>query len=112
VITQLYEIANPSNFYAIDQGAWPSDFTTTPGAVTSTTGAVMDSTSWVTYADDAAYTLYFTTYEYVPKDGTLTLDMPEGVVIASSPVAGFSTTATGLRYSSHQSAKLELKAAQ
>lgn len=111
VMTQLYEIASPSNFYGIDQGVWPSDFTTTPGAVTSTTGKVMDSTTWVTYADNAAYTIYFTTYEYIPKNGILKLEMPDGVTITSSPVSGFSTTASGLGYSTHQPSYLELKAA-
>ena len=72
----------------------------------------MESTSWVTYADGAAYTIHFTTYQYIPKDGILTVEMPAGVEIAASPVAGFSTSATGLAYSSYQSGKLLLKAAQ
>lgn len=71
----------------------------------------MDSTTWVTYADNAAYTIYFTTYEYIPKNGILKLEMPDGVTITSSPVSGFSTTASGLGYSTHQPSYLELKAA-
>ena len=45
----------------------------------------MESTKWETYADDAAYTIHFTIYEYIPKGGMLTLEMPEGVSITSSP---------------------------
>lgn len=46
----------------------------------------MESTTWVTYADDAAYTIHFTTYQYIPKNGILTLEMPEGAEITSNPV--------------------------
>lgn len=85
VITQLYEIAEPATVYAIDEGSWPTDFTTTPGAVTSTTGKVMEASTFVTYAAKAAYTISFTTYQYIPKGGILTLAMPTGVEIASDP---------------------------
>jgi hypothetical protein len=112
VITQLYEIADPSKVYAIDEGAWATDFTTTPGAVTSTTGKVMAASTWVTHADDAAYTIHFTTYQYIPKNGVLTLDMPAGVEITSSPVPDLAAP-TGLGYASHSAGKnsnLKLKA--
>jgi hypothetical protein len=112
VITQLYEIADPSQVYAIDEGAWATDFTTTPGAVTSTTGKVMAASTWVTHADKAAYTIHFTTYQYIPKNGVLTLAMPAGVEITSSPVADLAPPA-GLGYASHSAGKnsnLKLKA--
>jgi len=53
----------------------------------------MDASSWVTYAEKVRYTLYYTTYQYIPKDGILTVKLPkdestgEVVTITSSPVA-------------------------
>ena len=70
----------------------------------------MDATTWVTYADNAAYTLYFTTYQYIPKNGILTLEMPERVEIAGNPTSGFATTAKGLAYKEHRKDALKLKA--
>jgi len=63
VKTQLYEIASDSNTYPIDEGAWPSNFLTTPGAVATTTGANkgVEASSMTTYASNVRYTLYFTT---------------------------------------------------
>ena len=78
VLTQLYEVANNGLFYEIDAGEWPSDFTTTPGSVSTTTGVgkVMSASSWVTYASDVEYTVFFTTYQYVPKGGSLMVKLP------------------------------------
>ena len=75
----------------------------------------MEASSWVTYADKVTYTLYFTTYQYIPKDGILTVKLPkdatkgEIVTITSSPVP-ITSSATGLSYSSHTTTELKLKA--
>jgi hypothetical protein len=75
----------------------------------------MAATSWVTYADKAAYTIHFTTYQYIPKNGILTLEMPEAVngdrpEITGNPTTGFATTASALSYKEHQQGFLKLRA--
>ena len=56
----------------------------------------MESSTYVTFADDAIYTIFFTTYEYIPKGGLLKVEMPEGIEVKGDASGTFSSTATGL----------------
>lgn len=47
----------------------------------------MTSDNYITYADNAVYTLYFTLSNYIPLAGVLTVVVPKEIFITSSPYA-------------------------
>ena len=94
VSTQLEELTGAlvGTYYDIDTGEFPSNFLTKEGGISLTSGKAMKSTNYETYSGNAAYTVYFTTYDYVPADGTIVIKLPPAVKILTRGSAGFTAS--------------------
>ena len=57
------------------------------GGISLTPGKNMEADSYLTYHDNAVYTLYFTLSNYIPLSGVLTVVLPEQIVITGDPYA-------------------------
>lgn len=56
----------------------------------------MTSSNYETYANGARYTIFITTYDYIPAGGSLVILLPPEVTIEGSAVDGFSSSAPSL----------------
>ena len=56
----------------------------------------MTSTDYQTYADGATYTIFITTYDYIPAGGRLAILLPPDVTIEGSASNGFQCSVPSL----------------
>jgi hypothetical protein len=96
VQTQIQEIST-SEYYNIDAYQFDSDFITQRGGISRTPGKSMISDNYMTYADNTAYTLYFTLSNYIPLAGVVTVLVPKELKITSDPYAAL-TKAEGSNF--------------
>jgi hypothetical protein len=94
--TQLKELTGAGSYYNIDKGEFPSNFMTQKGGISLTTGKAMTSSNYETYANDAAYTIFITTYDYIPAGGSLAILLPSEVDIEGNAMDNFKSSASSL----------------
>jgi hypothetical protein len=69
---------------------------TQKGGVSLTTGKAMTSTNYRTYANGAAYTIFITTYDYIPAGGSLAILLPSDVTIEGNAMNNFASSVSSL----------------